>query len=366
MTGGAKPRDAVVESMEDGVVVLNGEDRIVDVNPAAEAIVGLPASDLIGGAAAEVLSELPTVIELLKRADVGRGEIVLKDDGERQVFDVRVSLLGDRGQAPGGRFVVFHDVTGRKRAEEALQKAREVAEAANQAKSQFLSVASHEMRTPITCIKGYTDLLAKFLGESADEVQLEFLNTIRLNADRLAGLVADLSDMARIESGRLHLTRGKVEIQDVISEAISKFRAQLDEKRQVLTVDVPPGLPAVQGDRDSLVRVTANLLSNAHKFTPAGGRITISAERQPGEGEAAAVHVAVRDDGIGIRPEELDRVFETFYRSDDRPASEMPGSGLGLSIAASLIEMQGGRIWLESVFREGTTVHFTVPLRMES
>jgi signal transduction histidine kinase len=152
-----------------------------------------------------------------------------------------------------------------------------------------------------------------------------------------------------------------VDIGEVVEAALKDLRSQSEEKEQVLSVDVPEGLPTVWGDRDSLVRVTSNLLSNAHKFTPPGGRITVVAEALEEEGRETVVHVAVRDNGIGIRPEELEKVFEKFYRSDDRQATDVPGSGLGLSIASNLVEMQGGKIWLESVFREGTTVHFIVP-----
>jgi signal transduction histidine kinase len=346
-------RDAVVESMEDGVIVMDVQGRVVDVNPAAEAVLDQPA--------AQAFSERTGVLDLLGKDHEGCGEVVLEDNGERRTFDIRVSPLTDQSKRLSGRFIVLRDVSDRKQAEEELQGAKEAAEAANKAKSEFMSVASHEMRTPITCIKGYTDLLAKFLGESADDAHVEFLETIRLNADRLATLVSDLSDMARIESGRLRLELGTVEIKEVVREAVSGIRTQVDEKDQTLSVDIPEGVPTVRGDHDSLVRVTANLLSNACKFTPAGGRIMVRAECVDDEVEGTVVHVAVKDNGIGIKPEELERVFEKFYRSDDREASELPGSGLGLSIASSLVEMQGGRIWLESVFREGTTVHFTVP-----
>jgi signal transduction histidine kinase len=156
-----------------------------------------------------------------------------------------------------------------------------------------------------------------------------------------------------------------VDIGEVVEEAVEDLRSQAEEKEQVLSTDVPEGLPPVWGDRDSLVRVTSNLLSNAHKFTPAGGRITVMAEAFEEEAQETVVHVAVRDTGIGIRPEELEKVFEKFYRSDDREATDLPGSGLGLSIASNLVEMQGGKIWLESVFREGTTVHFIVPTEQE-
>lgn len=358
-------RDAVVENMEDGILVLDSEDRVVDMNPAAEDILDQSAAEAIGHHAGEVLCETGHLVEILEKAKERHTEISVGEETEQRVFDVQVSPLVDHLGHSSGRFVVLRDISDRKRAEAALQQAKQAAEAANEAKSEFISVASHEMRTPITCIKGYTDLLAKFMKRWADDTHIEFLDIIRVNADRLAGLVSDLSDMARIESGRLRLDFGRVDIEAVIEEAVEALRSRTEEKEQVLRVDVPEELPPVWGDRDSLVRVTSNLLSNAHKFTPAGGRITVMAEALEEEGRETVVHVAVKDNGIGIKPEELEKVFETFYRSDDRQATDLPGSGLGLSIASNLVEMQGGKIWLESVFREGTTVHFIVPTERE-
>jgi len=366
LDGTPTARDAVVENMEDGILVLDSEDRVVDMNPAAEEILDQSAPGAIGHHAAEVLSETGHLVEILEEAQERHAEMSVGGAREEKVFDVQVSPLMDHLGHLSGRFIVLRDISERKRAETALQQAKQAAEAANEAKSEFMSVASHEMRTPITCIKGYTDLLAKFMRRWADDTHIEFLDIIRVNADRLAGLVSDLSDMARIESGRLRLELGRVDIEDVIEEAVEALRSRTEEKEQVLRVEVSEDLPPVWGDCDSLVRVTSNLLSNAHKFTPAGGRITVVAEALEEERRETLVHVAVKDNGIGIRPEELEKVFEKFYRSDDRQATDLPGSGLGLSIASNLIEMQGGKIWLESVFREGTTVHFIVPTERDS
>lgn len=362
----SRARDAILENLEDGVLVLDPEGRIADANPAAEAIVGEQTGRLIGKQAAEVFAEWPDVLELLQKGQSGGDEVMLKDEGSRRVLEVRVFPFSDQRERRDGRLVVLRDVSEREDLAEALQAAQEAAEAADEAKSEFMSVASHEMRTPITCIKGYTDLLAKLMRDSVDDEHIEFLDTIRVNADRLAGLVSDLSDMARLESGRLQLVVDRVHLERVIAEAIRDIGARIREKDQLLIDDVPSELPVVQGDYDSLVRVMINLLSNAHKFTPAGGQIRVFAEVLNSEEEGAAVHVAISDSGIGIQAEELDRVFEKFYRSEDREASQRPGSGLGLSIASELIEMQGGRIWLESTFREGTTVHFTVPVARRS
>jgi PAS domain S-box-containing protein len=357
----SEARGAVVEALPLGVIVLDSEARVLDVNPAAQQILGGPAVEAIGRPVAELLSDWTDLSDLLVEAAEQKAEVVVDGDSHGRVFEVRVSPLHGGDGRRLGRLLLLRDVTERKRVERELRRAKEAAEASDRAKSEFMSVASHEMRTPITSIKGYTDLLSKGTVGSINEQQARFLDTIRTNADRVALLVSDLSDMARIESGRLRLEIGVVEIEDVVEEAVKGLRTQIEEKDQTLRVTVADDLSPARADRERAVQVLSNLMSNAHKFTPAGGTIAVRAEGWEGEGRRAAVLITVEDDGIGIRPEEQEKVFERFYRSDDRKASDAPGSGLGLSIAASLVEMQGGEIWLESVFREGTVVRFTLP-----
>ena len=358
-------RDALIEMMEQGVIVLDSDDRVLDMNPAAETIVGQSRQDAMGQPVTELLQGRA---ERLKETGEGQTEIKIVRRDREQVFEARLSPLEDRRGRPLGRVVILHDVSDRERLEQALRETRQAAKASDRAKSDFMSVASHEMRTPITSIKGYTDLLAKGTVGPVNETQADFLDIIRANVDRIALLVSDLSDIARIESGRLSLELGAVDVPDVVVDAVQGLQAQIDEKEQVLRVCVPDDLPPVRADHERVVQVLSNLISNAHKFTPRGGCITVRAGRGSAPGhrdDAGTSHdivVAVEDNGIGIREHEQEKVFEKFYRSEDREASEMPGSGLGLSIAANLVEMQGGQIWLESVFRRGTAVKFTLPV----
>ncbi len=365
-------RDAVIQAMELGVIVLDSQDCVIDMNPAAQGIVDQAARAHVGQPISVLLSKWSDLAGLLEDTSEGQAEISIEEDAGERFFEVRLSMLHDRHGGELGRLVLLRDVTERKRVEMALREAKIAAEASDQAKSEFMSVASHEMRTPITSIKGYTDLLARSTVGPINDTQADFLATIRTNADRIALLVSDLSDIARIESGRLNLELSMVTIPGVIRDAVEGMRTQVEEKNQVLSVDVPDDLPPVRADHERLVQVVSNLVSNAHKFTPEGGRIAVRAGREsrPGcrgdEMKEPGIFVAVEDNGIGIRVEEQDKVFEKFYRSEDRKASEIPGSGLGLSIAANLIEMQGGEIQLESVFREGTTVRFTLPVTPSS
>lgn len=354
-------RDAVIEALPYGIIVVDSQSRVLDANPAAQRIVGGPAAAIIGAPISELPVEWSGLLDLLQAEGEQRAEVRVERDTDERVLELRVSSLPDGRERAGGRFILLRDITERKRVERALREAKEEAETSDRAKSEFMSVASHEMRTPITSIKGYTDLLAKETVGPINDMQSEFLDTIRTNADRIALLISDLSDMARIESGRLRLELGRVDVADVVRDAVEGLRAQIEAKDQTLSVAVPDDLPPAQADYERSVQVLSNLIGNAHKFTPPGGHVAVRARRWEDEETGQRVLLAVEDNGIGIRPEEQERVFEKFYRSEDREASDLPGSGLGLSIAANLVEMQGGEIWLESRFREGTTVRFTLP-----
>ena len=237
---------------------------------------------------------------------------------------------------------------------------------ANEAKSEFVSFVAHELKNPMTSIKGYSELLAAGSVGQINEMQTNFLGTIRSNVERMSALVSDLNDNAKIEAGRLRLEYKPVNVFEIVDEVLRSTKRQLDDKGQVVELLLPSRLPDVWADRLRVGQVLTNLISNAHKYTPEGGRITIGAEavenRWHPEGAKQVVHLWVKDDGIGISPEDQARIFQKFFRSDDSKAREVPGTGLGLNITKSLVEMQGGRIWLESEYRGGTTFHFTIPI----
>jgi len=237
---------------------------------------------------------------------------------------------------------------------------------ANLAKSDFVSFVAHELKNPMTSIKGYTELLAAGAVGAINEMQTNFLNTIRSNVERMSTLVSDLNDNSKIEAGRLRLEFKPVEVNDLVDDVIRSTKRQIEDKKQIIQAELPPLLPKVWGDPTRLGQVLTNLVSNANKYTPEGGVVVVGAEatanRWDPEGAGNVVHVWVKDNGIGISPEDQQKVFQKFFRSEDQKARESPGTGLGLNITKSLIEMQGGRIWFESEFRKGTTFHFTIPV----
>jgi len=235
---------------------------------------------------------------------------------------------------------------------------------ANDAKTEFISFVSHELKQPMTSIKGYADLLAKGAVGELNEVQHGFLETIRANIDRMNTMVSDLLDISRIESGRLRLTFESVSIEQVIEEVARATRRQIDAKQQTLEVQVQPDLPPVRGDRGRLVQILTNLVSNAYKYTPEGGHITVCARKWAHVTDAVErngfVLCSVTDTGIGIAPEDQARLFTKYFRSDDPAVRSVAGTGLGLVITKSLVELHGGEIWVESEPGKGSTFSFTI------
>ncbi len=237
---------------------------------------------------------------------------------------------------------------------------------ANLAKSEFVSFVAHELKNPMTSIKGYTELLAAGSVGTINEMQSNFLGTIRSNVERMSTLVSDLNDNAKIEAGRLRLEYKPADVKDIVEDVIRSTKRQVEDKRQSAELELPAQLPQVWADRIRVGQVLVNLVSNAHKYTPEGGKIIIGAEATSNqwdpEGAKNVVHLWVKDNGIGISFEDQAKIFQRFFRSEDSKAREAPGTGLGLNITKSLVEMQGGRIWFDSEFRKGTTFHFTIPV----
>lgn len=228
---------------------------------------------------------------------------------------------------------------------------------ANLAKSEFVSLVAHELRTPMTAIRGYADMLAKEIVGPLNEQQRNFLQTIRSNVDRMRVLVSDLQDISRIETGQLRLELKPTSLSSALEEALQAVQGQIEERKQDLQVDVPSDLPPVRADPARLTQILTNLLSNAYKYTPEGGQIGVRAWVEDG-----FVHCAVSDTGIGISPEDRVRLFSKFFRADHPLVREQPGTGLGLCIVKNLVELQGGEIQVESEVGKGTTFTFSVPI----
>ena len=228
-----------------------------------------------------------------------------------------------------------------------------------QEQSRFVSVITHELRIPMTSIKGYADLLRQGVVGPLNEQQLNFIDVISSNVERMSALVSDLSDITRIQDGRLKIDPGVLSLSHCVDEALLKLRPKINAKNQVLEIDIPGNISPAFADQSRVVQVLANLISNAWKFTPPGGRIRIHAQEQ-----GPKLLIEVNDTGIGISKQDQSRLFDQFFRSEDPAVREQPGWGLGLSLTKLFIERMGGEIGFQSTLGSGSTFWITLPQHM--
>jgi len=350
----AAKSQAILEGVADGVMVANAQGRIVLFNAAAERILEIPRQKALGRSTKEMLGlygvegkEWLAAIEDWAVNPASRTPddfIAERIDLGARVVSAHVSPVS-MGSEYLGTVSVFRDITA-------------VIEA-DRAKSEFVSTVSHELRTPMTSIKGYADLLLMGAVGELEEQQQHFLGIIRSNADRLTALVNDLLDMSRIESGRVELELRAVHIHELINHVVSTLRGRAQERGLTLEVDVTDDLPAAWADDARVMQILTNLVGNAVYYTPSGGRVAVSARVRS---DIDMLEVSVADTGIGISKENQAKIFERFFRADDPVVQSVSGTGLGLPITASLVEMHGGDIWVESELGKGSTFSFTLPL----
>jgi len=261
------------------------------------------------------------------------------------------SAKHQRGQpdrrAPSGVVAVFRDIT------------REAA--AERAKSRFLATVSHELRTPMTSVKGYLDLLLKGMAGEINATQKRFLGTIKINAERMINVINNMIYISELERAPLQLNVKPTDVAEQIQEAVAAIQEQLEVRDLALSLVVPEDLPPARADPIHLRQVLDNLLSNACKFTCPGGQIKVEARLYEDNGREALL-VAVADTGVGIAPAEQEKIFEPFYRAESPLEVEATGVGVGLTIARSLVQAHGGRIWVESQPGQGSVFYFTLPL----
>ncbi|MBI9045211.1 MAG: GAF domain-containing protein [Anaerolineaceae bacterium] len=239
---------------------------------------------------------------------------------------------------------------------------------ANEAKSEFVSFVSHELKNPMTSIKGYTELLSAGAVGPINESQSNFLKTIQSNVERMTTLVSDLADDSRIEAGKIRLELAPQNVREIIEEVLRSMSAQIETKGQQIVFQCPETMASVFADRMRLNQILTNLVSNAHKYTEKGGMIEVACEESKEEDgiiPGNSVHFWVKDSGIGITEDDQQKIFSKFFRSEDSKTREETGTGLGLNITKRLVELQGGKIWYESEFREGTVFHFTIPIAFD-
>jgi PAS domain S-box-containing protein len=371
-------RDTIIESMRDAVIVLDAHNRIVDINPSARQILRREASEVIGRPALQILAARPDIVERYRDTVELSDEIVLGVDAPR-FYDLRISPLYDAQRRINGRLVILHDITERKHVEEALRQAVESAEAANRAKSSFLTNMSHELRTPLTSILGYSELLQLRADDQGYDDMLGDLRRINTAGDHLLTLINDLLDLSKIEAGKLKLYLETFDVSTLVLHVAGTVRPLIERNTNTLQISCPRDIGVMHADQTRVQQILFNLLSNAAKFTQRGTiTLQVSSELNVSGSEvgrdvsgAPAEHVEHRaqnffvfeisDTGIGISPEQMRGLFKEFMQADASTTRKYGGTGLGLALTARLCRLMGGEITADSQIARGSRFVVRLP-----
>ena len=356
--------EKAVETMQLGVTITDTEGRILYTNPAEASMHGYAVEELIGKDI-RIFSPRklwrPMTTEEMKRMNSWRRESVnIRKEGStfpvQLMSDVVTNVAGD----PIGIVTSCEDITKRKRAEAELQEAKEAAEAANQAKSEFLATVSHELRTPLTGMIGFLQLVLKGLCDTPEE-EREYVERALESSKHLLTLISDVLDLARIEAGKLQIELAEVSVPLLLEEVYRLTLAEATQKGIRLKVDPSAEVLAVWADVDRLKQVLLNLIGNALKFTSSGGTVTISASGH--RSSDSSVEISVKDSGIGIPKAKQKLIFKKFTQVDGGTTRKYGGTGLGLAITKYLVELMGGAIGVESAGEgKGARFFFTLPV----
>ena len=333
---------AILGSMVEGVLVVNGAERVAFANQSFAEILELNAPPRPGSGLVEVVRQTE-LIEAVRKVLAGEPRVeseIVTGTLRQHFFAATVAFV--RATETNGAVIVLHDITD-------LRKLERV-------RRDFVANVSHEFRTPLTAIQGFAEtLLAGAMNDPQNRER--FLGIIVEHSRRLARLTDDLLMLSKMDADRLELELRRIPVGPFVESCIETSTPRANEKDLQLSVNLSDRVPDIAGDRRRLTEVLQNLLDNAIQYTPAGGQINVSAGRKNGE-----VIFTVSDTGIGIPQADQPRIFERFYRVDVARSREVGGTGLGLSIAKHLVEVHGGRIWVESEVGRGSQFHFSVPV----
>lgn len=351
--GGGRSDASVIESLWMGVLIVNASGKIELANPAAGVLLGKGGGEAVGQAIGALLPEeniASSVLELAVEGGRRRWSATVSRDRAGVKSSLRVSARG-MGDGASGRkaLVLLEDVT------------RQVV--ADEARTKFVEHATHELRTPLTNVRLYVEELIDLesAGGNADASERgRAINVISQEVTRLERIVSDMLSASEIESGAMSLAMAELNAEHLISELKDEFSVQAEGKGLTLAFELPPKFPLVRGDRDKLKLALHNLVGNAIKYTPSGGSVRVRVSS-----DGAMLTIAVSDTGVGISPEDAERIFERFYRARNEATSEIVGTGLGLTLAREVVRLHGGDVTVESQLGRGSTFTMIVPTRMQ-
>ncbi|MFH1867904.1 MAG: ATP-binding protein [Candidatus Omnitrophota bacterium] len=339
-----KETEAVIRSVAEGLVVADSKGRVIMMNPAAEKLLGVSKKDKIGKHILDNLQkgELVTLAKGTPEKDNMTIEARSQEDETRKILRSSSAVIEDENGQTVGMVSVLSDIT----------KQREL----DQMKSRFVSGVTHELRTPLVSAQKSISLILSRAAGKVSEAQQQFLSNAERNLNKLSGLIDDLLDMSKLEAGKLEIKLEPQTVEKIINESTEGLNAWAVSKSIDIIEDIQEGLPNVNVDMHRINHVLNNLIGNALKFTPSKGKITVKAALD----KEGSVEISVSDTGIGIPEAALPKVFDRFYQAGERVATDVSGTGIGLSVAKEVVELHGGKIWVESQKGEGATFNFTL------
>ena len=357
----------------DAIMTTDPSSIITDVNKQMEMLTGCTRDELIGAPFKNYFTDPDraetSIKQVLSEKKVTNRELTARArDGKETVVSINATTFYDRDRKLQGVFAAARDVTERKRLDQVLneknielERAKSVAEKTNRAKTDFLANMSHELRTPLNSVIGFSEVLQDQMFGTINEKQREYLNNILTSGRHLLALINDILDLSKVESGKMKLEVSTFSLRETVDDSLVMLREKALKNGIGLHMDLAPQADVnIVADQRKVKQILFNLISNAVKFTSAGGDIVVSAVR---DGEF--IEVTVADTGLGVKEEDIPKLFHPFTQLESVYTKQYEGTGLGLALTRQLVELHGGRVWVKSEFGTGSRFSFTIPLDRE-